>query len=120
MQDAKEVVKEVKVENATIITLVPKDEASNLEKEIRHRLDSDKHKRLIGEIKYVDEDYNTKVVEREDHLEVIVTGMDVTIWMKEDTPEENIPDCCAWTLGVSKDVITTGGFNIREHYNIEA
>jgi hypothetical protein len=114
------VIREAKIEDATLIVKVPKSEEGGMKKEIRHRLDSPSHSLELGELHWVDDDYNIAKVERNDFLETIITGLDCTIRMSTDISEHNVGATCRWVLDCSTDVIAVGGYKLKEHYRIEA
>lgn len=114
-----QLVREAVVKNATIIVRVPKGETNNLKKEIRHILDSTSHSPEKGELTYVGPDYKTQEVDRDEYVEVIVTGLECTIRMGESISEHNVGATCRWVLDCSTSVIAVGGFRLEDHYRVK-
>lgn len=115
----KEVVRVAQVENATLILGIDRDSAKTIRKEIRHRLDNQRQNDTSGRVHYVDPDYEIDVVEREDTLEVIATGVNLSIRMDKHIPERIVYNVIRKTLEAPQSVICAGMFDVREHYTIE-
>lgn len=112
-------VKIVPIENLTVILTIPKSQASNIRKEIRHRLDSPNHSYKSGRINYVFDRYDIQRIDRGDVLEVIATNINAVLAMSNSVEASLAKTRCKEILEESDDVDAVGKFRLGEQFYIE-
>lgn len=115
-----EIVREVQIENTSLIINVPKDNGGDIKAGVRYALNSPKHGDVYDRLFYVDSDYDIKVIPRDEFLEVIATNLDFSIRLHKNISYDNIDSAIKNILYRSDNLICVGNYNIREHYLIEA
>lgn len=116
----KQTVREAQIENATFIINIPTDDGGNIRKGIRHAMDSPKHEELHNNVFYVYDDYDFKVISREDYLEIIITEARFDIRLHRYINTSKIKSAVINILYRSENIKCIGNFDIKEHYLIKA
>lgn len=113
------VVKQVKLEEVSLILNVPFEDANRIRKGIRHALDPEDGWSEERGVQYLSKEYDMTVYKREEYLEIYINDAEITINMNKHIPENNVASVVENILTEPDTVACVGNFNVREHFTIE-
>lgn len=116
-------VHEIQVEELTLLATLPKDAGGSLTDELEDKL-TEEHG--IGLVRHIEDLDVEAVTERDDVLE-LYASMDVTVHLDTASldndyfnDESGVRSLTSFVVSKPQEVEAIGGFNIREHYEVEA